>query len=104
MLKVLFLASLTLGVSAVPTAKHYAERDNNNNSLDIKLSVENDLLDAPTDGRIVLMFAPNGTDPLDDTDVTSSPNKIFGKNVHNFGPKQSVSFSGGSNDSTTTGV
>ncbi|RMZ69705.1 Alpha Beta hydrolase [Pyrenophora seminiperda CCB06] len=61
-------------------------------NLNIQLSVANGLLDAPTDGRIVVMFAPNGTDPLKDTDVTSSKNKIY------------VTFSGGSNDSTETGV
>ncbi|KAI4624808.1 uncharacterized protein J4E87_005288 [Alternaria ethzedia] len=103
MLKNIFLAILALGVSAVPTTRHYVERDYNTN-LNVKLSIENGLLDVPTDGRIVLMFAPEGEDPLDDTDVTSSPNKIFGKNVYNFGSKQAVFFSGGSNDSTATGV
>ncbi|CAN9446746.1 unnamed protein product [Alternaria alternata] len=103
MLKTCFLVSLALGASAVPTTKHYAQRDNDT-SLSVKLSVANGLLDTPTDGRIVLMFAPNGTDPLDDTDVTSSPNKIFGKNVYDFGPKQPVTLSGGNNDGTATGV
>ena len=103
MLKTFFLVSLALGASAVPTTKHYAQRDNDT-SLSVKLSVANGLLDAPTDGRILLMFAPNGTDPLDDTDVTSSPNKIFGKNVYDFGPKQPVTLSGGNNDGTATGV
>lgn len=75
MLKSLLFASLAVGVSALPTAEYHA-------NLNVKLSIASGLLRAPTDGRIVLMFAPNGTDPLDDTDVTSSPNKIFGKNVY----------------------
>ena len=103
MLKSFFLASLAIGASAVPTAKISAKRDYYAN-FNVKLSVANGLLDAPTDGRIVLMFAPNGTDPLEDTDVTSSPNKIFGKNVYDFGSKNAVTFSGGGNGSTATGV
>ncbi|KAF1837868.1 hypothetical protein BDW02DRAFT_565596 [Decorospora gaudefroyi] len=103
MLKAFFLASLTVGASAIPTARSYGERDYSTD-FNIKLSVASGLLDAPTDGRIVLMFAPNGTEPLEDTDVTSSPNKIFGKNVYNFGPKHPVTLSGGSNESTATGV
>jgi len=75
MLKAILFASIASITSAVPT-KNYAERNTN---LDIKLSVANGLLGSPTDGRIVLMFAPNGTGPLDDTDVTSSKNKIYGK-------------------------
>jgi hypothetical protein len=104
MLKAFFLASFAVGASAVPTAKHYAEHDYNNANLNVKLSIAKGLLDTPTDGRIVLMFAPNGTDPLDDTDVTSSPDKIFGKNVYNFDSKHPVFLSGGSNDSTESGV
>ena len=74
MLKAILLALIASIALAVPT-RHYAERNTN---LDIKLSVANGLLGSPTNGRIVLMFAPNGTDPLNDTDVTSSKNKIYG--------------------------
>ncbi|KAG9196196.1 hypothetical protein G6011_01317 [Alternaria panax] len=99
MLKASFLASLA---SAVPTAKHHTQR--NNTVLNVKLLIATGLLNAPIDSRIVLMAAPNETDPLDDTDVTSSPNKIFGKNVYNFGPKQPFTLSVGNNDSTATSV
>ncbi|KAJ4316127.1 hypothetical protein N0V94_005615 [Neodidymelliopsis sp. IMI 364377] len=68
------------------------------------LSALGGLLNDPTDGRIVLMFVPNGTDPLEDTDVTSSPNEIFGKNVYDFSAKTPVMFLGGGNDSTSEGV
>lgn len=102
-MKAFFLAYLAAGAAAVPTLKHHVMRDYSTN-LNVKLSIADGLLDAPVDGRIVLMFAPNGTDPLDDTDVTSSPNAIFGKNVYNFGPNGTVILSGGSNDSTETGV
>ncbi|EOA89449.1 hypothetical protein ACJQWK_09495 [Exserohilum turcicum] len=97
MLKSLLFASLAVGVSALPTAEYHA-------NLNVKLSIASGLLRAPTDGRIVLMFAPNGTDPLDDTDVTSSPNKIFGKNVYGFGANKTVIFTGGSNGTAATDV
>ncbi|KAF1942121.1 hypothetical protein EJ02DRAFT_454612 [Clathrospora elynae] len=103
MLKAVLLASLAIGASAIPTASNYVEREYNAN-LDVRISVASGLLKAPTDGRVVLMFAPNGTDPLEDTDVTSSPNKIYGKNVYGFGNKNTIVFSGGSNASTETGV
>lgn len=104
MLNHIFLASIAVsGAFGFPVAGNLAERYYTNN-LNVKLSVAQGLLSAPTDGRIVLMLAPNGTDPLEDTDVTSSPNKIFGKNVYNFGPRDTVTFSGRSNFSTATGV
>jgi hypothetical protein len=104
MLKSFILSAIAIGASAVPTAMHYAGRDYNIANLNVKLSVAKGLLDAPTDGRIVLVFAPNGKDPLEDTDVTSSPDRIFGKNVYNFDSKHPVVLSGGSNDTTETGV
>lgn len=99
--KAISLAALAVGAWALPASN--VERNYNTN-LEVKLSVADGLLNSTTDGRIVLMFAPNGTDPLQDTDVTSSPNMIFGKNVYEFGPRETVIFSGGSNDSTATGV
>ncbi|KAF1845014.1 uncharacterized protein K460DRAFT_365928 [Cucurbitaria berberidis CBS 394.84] len=103
MLKTIILALAAAGTHAFPAPRDLAEQHFPNN-LVVKLSVASGLLNAPTDGRIVLMLAPNGTDPLEDTDVTSSPNAIFGKNVYKFGPKDTVTFSGGSNISTETGV
>ncbi|KAK1915203.1 hypothetical protein P3342_003010 [Pyrenophora teres f. teres] len=102
MLKAVILyATIALSATAVPTTWNHAERNTN---LNIKLSVANGLLSSPTDGRIVLMFAPNGTDPLEDTDVSTSKNKIYGKNVYQFGPKTTVVFSGGGNEDTESGV
>jgi hypothetical protein len=98
-----FAAIAALGTSAAPTAMRYAKRSLPS-GLDIKLSVASGLLMSPSDGRIVLMLAPNGTDPLEDTDVTSSPNYIFGKNVYGFSSKDSITLSGGSNSSTEVGV
>lgn len=103
MIKHFLLASLTVGALAHPAALSDTKRSNATN-LNVELLVANGLLDTTTDGRIVLMFAPAGTDPLDDTDVTSSPNKIFGKNVYGFGSDKAVTLSGGGNDSTATGV
>jgi enterochelin esterase-like enzyme len=103
MLYNLLLAAIATGAAAVPTIGLYTKR-NAAVGLDVKLFVANGVLTAPTDGRIVLMFAPNGTDPLDDVDVDTSPNKIFGLNVVNFSGNDTVIFSGGSNSSTETGV
>ncbi|KAF2831083.1 hypothetical protein CC86DRAFT_390784 [Ophiobolus disseminans] len=100
----LLLATIaTSGVSTAPTTTHYAKRINAV-GLDVKLSVANGVLTTPTDGRIVLMLAPDGTDPLLAIEVDSSPNKIFGLNVYKFGANDTVLFSGGSNSSTETGV
>ncbi|KAI8625137.1 Alpha/Beta hydrolase protein [Xylariaceae sp. FL1651] len=71
--------------------------------LSVHISVGDNILKGSIDGRVVLMFAPNGTDPLEDTDVTSTPNKMFGKNVFGFSADDTVTLSGGSND-TKTGV
>lgn len=102
LLKAVSLAALVLGARALPAA--HVERGYSNDNLEIKLSVADGLLNSTTDGRVVLMFAPNGTDPLEDTDVTSSPNMIFGKNVYDFGPKKTITLSRGGSDSTETGV
>tara|TARA_R110002003_G_scaffold176_2_gene14305 strand:+ start:9182 stop:11263 length:2082 start_codon:yes stop_codon:yes gene_type:complete len=99
----LFLASLAIsGAIGFPTTGVPTKR--NGNTLEVKLLVADGLITTPLDGRVVLMFAPNGTDPLEDTDVTSSPNGIFGLNVFKFGANTSLALSGGSNSSTETGV
>ncbi|KAH5597515.1 hypothetical protein HBI45_168200 [Parastagonospora nodorum] len=100
---ILLVMSAASYASAAPTTGHYA-KNYLPGGLEVKLSVAEGVLNAPTDGRIVLMLAPNGTDPLDDTDVTSSPNSIFGKNVYNFGPSDKITFSSGSNSSAEFGV
>ncbi|KAJ2970362.1 hypothetical protein NUW58_g9722 [Xylaria curta] len=73
-------------------------------NLRVQISVGDGILKGNIDGRVVLMFAPNGTDPLDDTDVTSTPNKMFGMNVFQFGARDVVTLSGGSPSDTATGV
>ncbi|KAF2973150.1 hypothetical protein GQX73_g440 [Xylaria multiplex] len=73
-------------------------------NLSVQISVADNILKGNIDGRVVLMFAPNGTDPLDDTDVTSTPNKMFGKNVFSFGAKDIITLSGGSPNDTATGI
>ncbi|PIA88680.1 hypothetical protein CB0940_07407 [Cercospora beticola] len=73
-------------------------------SLKIEISTSEGILNGSTNGRIVLLFAPAGTDPLEDTDVTSSSDLFFGKNVYNFTTGDTVTLSGGSNNNTDFGV
>ncbi len=73
-------------------------------NLRVQISVADNILKGNINGRVVLMFAPNGTDPLEDTDVTSTPNKMFGMNVFKFGAKDVVTLSGGGPNNTATGV
>ncbi|KAK7965806.1 uncharacterized protein PG986_000083 [Apiospora aurea] len=76
-------------------------------SLRVQISLQNgtdDLLSGKVDGRVVLMFAPNGTDPLADIDVTSTPNYMFGKNVFGFDAADTIAFAGGSGDVNATGT
>ncbi|KAI1264314.1 Alpha/Beta hydrolase protein [Xylariaceae sp. FL1019] len=72
--------------------------------LEARLAAEGSILKGPVDGRIVLIFAPNGTDPLDDTDVTSSPNYMFGMNAYGFTADEAIVMSGGSTNGTLKGV
>lgn len=72
--------------------------------LSVKLSVADGILKGSIDGHIQLMFAPAGIAPLDDTDVTSSPNYFFGQNVFDLQTGSSVLLNGGSNDTTDFGV
>ncbi|KAL6709837.1 hypothetical protein ACN47E_000622 [Coniothyrium glycines] len=100
--KVLFVAFAAY-TAAVPTNTRSFIRDEGQD-LNVLVSVADGLLQTPIDGRIVLMFASNGTDPLSDTDVTSSPNFIFGKNVFGLDTYGIIDLFGGSNYSTETGV
>ncbi|KAH7018098.1 Alpha/Beta hydrolase protein [Microdochium trichocladiopsis] len=72
--------------------------------LSVTIGSSNNVLTGPVDGRVVLIFAPKDTDPLDDIDVTSSPNKMYGKNVAAFGPSDTVTLAGGDVNGTATGV
>lgn len=72
--------------------------------FDVQLSFTQNLLPASTDGRVVVLFAPRGTDPLEDTDVTSTPDLIFGKNVYRVTDKDTVTLSSGGDHSIRVGV
>ena len=52
----------------------------------------------------MVLLAPAGTDPLDDTDVTSSPNKFIGKNVFGLGANDSITLTGGTGAQPLTEV
>lgn len=71
--------------------------------LQVSLSVEDGLLQGSIDGRIVVLFAPSGVDPLEDTDVTSSPDLFFGINVFDLTPSEITTISGGSGTNVTFG-
>jgi enterochelin esterase-like enzyme len=73
-------------------------------NLNVHISVAEGILNGSTNGHVQLMFAPVGSDPLDDTDVTSSPNYFFGQNVYDLSTKRSVTLSGGSGDNIDFGV
>lgn len=81
-----------------------ASSPGSDNGLQVDISVADGLLNSSVDGRISLMFAPAGVDPLDDTEVDSSPNKFFGKNVYSYSPSDTVTLSGGSGVNTRLGV
>jgi hypothetical protein len=94
--KLLLANYLSAAAFASPTAY--------NDGLTVEISVAKGLLNGSTDGRVSLLFAPAGVDPLDDTEVDSSPNKFFGKNVFNYADGDTVTLSGGSGLNTRTGV
>lgn len=67
-------------------------------SLTIEISIEDDLLSNSTDGRVLVLFAPAGADPLEDTDVVTTPDLFFGYNAYNVTGGDTISFTGGSGD------
>lgn len=67
-------------------------------AVSFDVSVADGLLSNSTDGRLMLLLAPAGTDPLDDTDVVTSPDLFFGKNVYQFTGSAAVTMDGGSGD------
>ena len=72
--------------------------------LQVQLSIADGLLNSSTDGRILVMFAPSGVDPLEDIDVITSPDLFFGKNVYDLVNSDTITLEGGSGDNTRTGV
>ncbi|KAF2216836.1 hypothetical protein CERZMDRAFT_32959 [Cercospora zeae-maydis SCOH1-5] len=73
-------------------------------SFNVEISTQGGILNGSTNGRVVLLFAPAGTDPLDDTDVSTSSDLFFGKNVYNFTSGDTIALSGGSENNTDFGV
>lgn len=96
-LRYLSVALLSLNALAKPT--HWPSY-----KLSVKLSVADGILNGSTDGHIQLLFAPAGALPLDDTDVTSSPNYFYGKNAFGLHSGSSITLSGGGADETDYGV
>lgn len=72
--------------------------------LHVQISIGDGLLNGTTDGRVVVLFAPSGVDPLEDTDVTSSPDLFYGMNVFDLSSSDTITLSGGSGTNTRTGV
>ena len=69
--------------------------------LTVHLIVGAHLLDRLTDtGHVSLMFNPNQRNPLQNYDVTSTPNALYGKNAYQF----PLVFSRGGPQNTDTGV
>ncbi|OQO10149.1 hypothetical protein B0A48_04506 [Cryoendolithus antarcticus] len=95
--KVALLATLLISAEALSIAPRAP-------GLNVRISVADGLLNSSTDGRISLLFAPAGLDPLDDTDVTSSPDLFFGKNVYNYHSRDTAVLTGDSGQNVRIGV
>ncbi|KAK5168599.1 uncharacterized protein LTR77_005908 [Saxophila tyrrhenica] len=72
--------------------------------LQVRLSVADGLIANPVDGRVVLMFAPPGVNPLDNWDVVDTPDALYGKNVYHMRTQKPVTLAGGSARNTDRGV
>ena len=97
-------AKSLLATSLLTAALVSASPPSYDNGLQVDISVAGGLLNTSVDGRISLMFAPAGVDPLDDTEVDTSPNKFFGKNVYSYSASDTVTLSAGSGSNTRLGV
>ncbi|KAK5737002.1 hypothetical protein LTR17_006963 [Elasticomyces elasticus] len=83
----MFAAGLATLTYASPIRTHHG--------LSVQLSVADGLLNTSTDGRIVVLLAPAGVDPLEDQDVVTSPDHFFGKNVYRFDGGDTAFLAGG---------
>ncbi|KAF4556815.1 Hypothetical protein D9617_1g086970 [Elsinoe fawcettii] len=101
---VVFGLTALAGVAAVPQSTPSVSEDYAKRGLSIRLSIAEGLLPNVTDGRVHVLFAPAGTDPLENTDVDTSPDKIFGKNVFGVEAGSKINLSGGSSVYTDTEV
>src|ERR1700742_3978438 len=95
---------LSIVVAACLPLAAVAQSTNATSGLAVHLSVANGFLNGTTDGRVVVMFAPAGVDPLEDTDVTSSPNLFFGMNVYSVAAASAMTMASTSTINTVSGV
>ncbi|KAK5047229.1 hypothetical protein LTR84_006751 [Exophiala bonariae] len=95
---------LTLAITGLYPLKACAQSTNNTPWLLVKIAIEDGLFNGTMDGRVVVLFAPSGVDPLEDTEVTSSPDLIYGMNVYGLSSSDTITLSGGSGLNTRTGV
>ncbi|KAJ3536715.1 hypothetical protein NM208_g6607 [Fusarium decemcellulare] len=99
---VILTIAVILGTACLPAAAS-ATSEHADDKLKVEISVAKGLLYSAVDGRIVLMFAPRGVDPLSDIDVSSTPNLFFGMNVFDT-KKHTFTLSGGKEEDTLEGV
>lgn len=88
-------------VTACSPSGIYAQSTNSSAEVAVKISIA-DALNGSTDGHVTVLFAPAGVDPLDDTDVTSSPNLFFGMNVYDIDSLDTISLTSGNGINTRT--
>jgi len=89
LLSTLWISWLALGMGRA--SRH------DGHGLEVRIRVADGLLNASTDGRISLIFAPAGAGVLEGADVTSEPpNKMYGLNVYDLASGDTVTLSGGS--------
>jgi enterochelin esterase-like enzyme len=98
------ISRCTVSAALLCVAAHARPTIRAESKFTLHISVADGILNGSTDGHVQLMFAPAGMDPLNDTDVTSSPNYFFGQNVFGLSTESSVILSGGSDDDTDFGV
>ena len=96
-------AAATMFAACLPFVA-LAQSTNSSSGLTVQFSVANGFLNGSTDGHVLVMFAPSGVDPLNDTDVTSSPNLFFGMNVFAVAGTDTVTMASTSTINTATDV
>ncbi|KAK3070567.1 hypothetical protein LTR53_010226 [Teratosphaeriaceae sp. CCFEE 6253] len=97
-----FTAAAAIAVGLFSSA--YATPLRSKYDLAVQLSVADGLLNASTNGHIMLLFAPAGVDPLEDQDVVTSPDDFYGKNVYHFDGSDQALLFGGDGVQPRTGV
>ncbi|EXJ57954.1 hypothetical protein A1O7_05377 [Cladophialophora yegresii CBS 114405] len=97
------LAAIAVLAACLPVAA-LAQASDSSSGLAVQLSIANGFLNGTTDGHVTVMFTPSGTDPMEDTDVTSSPNLFFGMNVYGVATASKVTMASTSIINTVGGV